>query len=132
MTTWMTLCKCASVKWSGTRTRRQTGGLKPRRLIRNWRTDRRLRIEGHEHIVGNSLCSCVKTDLSPRFGAVSIWHRHSGARKDRVAHKRSPCRSGVVILQCLRGEQSSALSAWRRVTEKPPAAELPSCYYSRS
>ena len=35
--------------------------------------DRRLRIEGHEHIVGGSLCSCVKTDLSPRFGAV--WGR---------------------------------------------------------
>ncbi len=27
MTTWMTLCNCASVKCSGTMTRRQTGGI---------------------------------------------------------------------------------------------------------
>ncbi|KDP85192.1 hypothetical protein CF70_015135 [Cupriavidus sp. SK-3] len=33
--------------------------------------DRRLRIEGHGHIAGGSLCSCVKSDLSPRFGALS-------------------------------------------------------------
>ncbi|MDF3885267.1 hypothetical protein P3W83_22820 [Cupriavidus basilensis] len=33
--------------------------------------DRRLRVEGHEHIVGGSLCSCLKTDLSHRFGALS-------------------------------------------------------------
>lgn len=30
-------------------------------------------IDGHEHIVGGSSCSCVKTDLSPRFGAVSFF-----------------------------------------------------------
>lgn len=48
-------------------------------------SDRRLRIEGRARIVGGSLCSCMKTNLSPRFGALSLLARYPatqpGARR---------------------------------------------------